>query len=378
MRAIFLLALLLAASPAQADRLPKVGLYSAAPGFLRQQQLPNGGYQAHEVPFPPVVDLNTLRITLERWPCFGDCPIYKVEIRGDGTVHYRGDGNVAISGRHRTTISKAAIDQLLVAFRKARFFSLLDTYRAEITDSSFYFISIAFDGHKKKVEDYVGLMVGMPKVVAELEEAIDSTAGTDRWIKGSMRSTVELKAEGWDFAGQDDEHQEFIVNAVRSAEPNLVAAILDAGVKPKGRFGCEAVTWSIFRNNVSALKKLLHLGSSLYWNPPPDDRANYSCDVLESAVSTISPEILRIVLAYHPNVNRVNEQGDTPLVLLVSAARSKPDEDLNACVELLLAAGADAHVRDSKGRTVLDVAADEKSPAVPILKRWMEAHPQSR
>jgi ankyrin repeat protein len=49
-----------------------------------------------------------------------------------------------------------------------------------------------------------------------------------------------------------------------------------------------------------------------------------------------------------------------------------------ARVELLLSFGADPYVRDAKGRTALDVAVAEKSPTVPVLKRWMEAHPQSR
>jgi len=46
--------------------------------------------------------------------------------------------------------------------------------------------------------------------------------------------------------------------------------------------------------------------------------------------------------------------------------------------QVLLDAGADPYARDSEGRTALDWANMWHSPSVPVLKRWMEAHPQSR
>jgi Domain of unknown function (DUF6438) len=379
MRVAFLIALLLGISAAHADRIPRVGIFS---GFPRAK-LPNGGYMPTEVPFPAVADLSTLRVTLERGQCFGSCPIYKVEIRGDGSVLFKGEGFVAISGHHRATISRATIERLVDAFREARFFSLLNNYSAAITDGSAIQISISFDGQKKVVGDYFGIEAGMPEKVRALEELVDTAAGTDRWIKGSLRSIAELKAEGWDFAGQDDEHQKMIMNAAETASSGLFNAVLDAGAKPNGFFGCGAAFEAAEHSDVRALKKLMRLKVPTNWDPPAGDKGyeDWSCNVLFAGLDSSDPEVLRTILAQRPDVNRVDEIGDTPLIYLVGRARAgrgKADRDVIARVELLLSFGADPYVRDAKGRTALDVAVAEKSPTVPVLKRWMEAHPQSR
>ncbi len=110
MRGIVLLAVLLIAPVAWAGAVPAVGVYSSSPAELARTRLAHGGYQAHDVPFPAVGDPASLRITLERGPCFGECPIYKVEVRGDGSVFYKGEGFVAGSGHHRATIPKESVD----------------------------------------------------------------------------------------------------------------------------------------------------------------------------------------------------------------------------------------------------------------------------
>src|ERR1700679_635735 len=103
---------------------------SPEPLVIDLPQVPNGGYQAAEIPFPSIIDPSTLRMTFERGHCVWGCPSYRVEIRGDGSVLFDGDEGVVIAGPHRTTIPKASVDRLLALFRKTRFFSLLDEYSA--------------------------------------------------------------------------------------------------------------------------------------------------------------------------------------------------------------------------------------------------------
>ncbi len=64
----------------------------------------------------------------------------------------------------------------------ADFYSMDDDYRATVTDMPAYVLSIMIDGHTKKVMDYVGSWVGMPAVITELENDVDSLANTSRWI----------------------------------------------------------------------------------------------------------------------------------------------------------------------------------------------------
>jgi len=132
--------------------------------------------------FPEIRDWSSLSITLERGACLGACPIYSVRISGDGTVVFRGVNCVAVKGEQVAHISAADVRQLFQKFRDADFFALSDRYAASVTDMPTYTTSISFDGHAKSVTDYAGSMVAMPRVVTDLENAIDKTAGTARFV----------------------------------------------------------------------------------------------------------------------------------------------------------------------------------------------------
>ena len=43
-------------------------------------------------------------------------------------------------------------------------------------------IAISFDSHEKRIVDYAGGHVGMPKAIDELEDTVDAAAGTGAWI----------------------------------------------------------------------------------------------------------------------------------------------------------------------------------------------------
>jgi hypothetical protein len=150
-----------------------------------QAQLGGGGpaRPPERVPFPPIVDFHSVTITLSRGPCFGSCPVYRVEIDGDGSVRYQGDRFVGVTGARTAHVRISKVRSLVRAFQKADFFWTFDSYRAPITDLPTYTLAIAFDGRSKQVVDYDGAMRGMPKEIAALEAAIDATAGTDRWVK---------------------------------------------------------------------------------------------------------------------------------------------------------------------------------------------------
>ena len=163
--------------------LAMAGAAHAAGAPLAGGKLPNGGRPLERVAFPAIHDWSTLKITLQRTMCFGRCPAYTVEIAGDGTVNWHGSSDVAAIGARGDKISAADVKILFGAFRDADFFWLLDNYNAQITDLPSYIVSIAYDGRRKTVSDYAGLMIGMPHAVVDLETLIDKTANTGRWIK---------------------------------------------------------------------------------------------------------------------------------------------------------------------------------------------------
>jgi hypothetical protein len=145
--------------------------------------LPPEQWAAKEVPFPAIKDWNSLHITLDRTGCLGSCPSYSVEIRGDGSVTFNGRDFVRMKGVQQETISKQAVADLLDEFRRADYFSLKDRYETSVTDIATYTTSIAFDGHKKQVVDYMGLRSGMPEAVVMVERSIDEAANSDQWVK---------------------------------------------------------------------------------------------------------------------------------------------------------------------------------------------------
>ncbi len=140
-------------------------------------------------PFPDVKDWNSLRFTLERPAGYcEECPAYRLEIRGDGTVIFEGEKRVfsdeahnrtsdhRIPGKYQGKISRPQVERLLGKFREADYFSLKDKYAQSATDLEDISTSLTIDGKTKKVIDYGGLEVGMPEAVTALEIAMDEAA----------------------------------------------------------------------------------------------------------------------------------------------------------------------------------------------------------
>ena len=128
-------------------------------------------------------DYNDLVITLERTPCHGFCPVYKLTIDGDGTVVYEGKDFVSTKNREETAISQDKIDQLVQEFKIIDYFSLNDEYTTRtITDAPSVITSIILDGKTKTIEHYHGDF-SAPEELTELEDRIDEIVNSEQWIK---------------------------------------------------------------------------------------------------------------------------------------------------------------------------------------------------
>ena len=155
------------------------------PGWVRFDEtvyvLPPERKPSKHVTFPKVKNWDTVQITLSRSGCLGSCPVYRIELHGDGTVLYDGKGYVAIKGQHRASVPIENVRDLVNKFREADYYSLQDEYVSPVLDHPTYETSIEIDGKFKRVKDYIGLSVGMPFVVSELEDAIDHFTGAEQW-----------------------------------------------------------------------------------------------------------------------------------------------------------------------------------------------------
>jgi hypothetical protein len=144
---------------------------------------------ALRVPFPVVRDWATLRIRLEMSPGYMGCIGTDIEIAGDGVLifegEYRRGGHSLTEWDHmRETdhLPPAAVRALVERFRQADFFWLHDSYTGDMQHAPYGWISIAFDGHKKRIRREDGRAAGMPAEVTALQEEIERLADRDRRV----------------------------------------------------------------------------------------------------------------------------------------------------------------------------------------------------
>ena len=133
--------------------------------------------------FPAVPD--DASITLERGPCFGSCPVYKVVIHGDGTVVFEGELYVAQEGEGRDTIPRDSVRALVARIDAEGFFALPDPLPCpeRMTDQSTATITVRVGSRAKEVHHYHGCSGwdGAARLGA-LERRIDRVVGIARWV----------------------------------------------------------------------------------------------------------------------------------------------------------------------------------------------------
>ena len=129
----------------------------------------------------PVISKDSkIAITLERTECYGRCPSYIVTLSNEGIV-FEGR-KFSTLGKHNDKINIKDVRRLAQKFIDADFYSMEGEYADLVTDFPTDILSITIDGQKKEVVDYVGEWVGMPAVIKELENEVDTLGGTSRWV----------------------------------------------------------------------------------------------------------------------------------------------------------------------------------------------------
>jgi len=126
-------------------------------------------------------------ITLERTPCFGGCPVYRLAVTSDGVVRYEGKAQVQKLGQASSRISPDTVQALLSELERAGYFSFASRYAAAepvcgryAADSPSVITSISSEGRTKRVEHDYGCGAA-PGALVVLERRIDEVLGSAQW-----------------------------------------------------------------------------------------------------------------------------------------------------------------------------------------------------
>jgi hypothetical protein len=88
--------------------------------------------EAPDQPVPPTTyKLQEVSFLLERGFCHGECPIYSVEVLGNGTVFYNGERHVRIEGQRSDFVTHEQVLELLSAIYDATFPDLMSGYHSK-------------------------------------------------------------------------------------------------------------------------------------------------------------------------------------------------------------------------------------------------------
>ena len=354
---------------------------------------------------PPILGPNSkVSISLQRTGCFGSCPSYTATVSTNGIV-FDGAYYVVARGKHTAAADAKQVRDLAKRFVAADFYSMDEKYVASVTDNPTYILSIDIDGHAKGVEDYVGEWEGMPAIISELEQQVDESAKTERWIEGGEGLVQALQGEKFNFQsfeaqtmlkeaashGQAETVRELVaagvpldllpapkrdkqevrtpsdtVGLLTSASRNFAALqiLLDAGVSRSNQIDKNmALVGSAGSGNIDAVRALIAYGA----NPNADlskltlteggqgmtIQGPGAGSVLIYAAESGNPEVVKEILRYNPNLEAKDREGKTAIFAAGDYRNSDKEGARVECVRLLAQAGADLNARDKDGNTAL-------------------------
>ncbi len=166
-------------------RLALVAMLAIA-GCAPRAGVPAGDSAAAD-PATSVSEFDRPVVTLERTPCFGSCPVYRVTIDASGMVRFEGKSHVIQLGPATAQIPEAAVDSLLEELRQGGYFDMPDRYVMDApdcgqyaTDSPTVITSATSEGITKRIQHDYGC-TDAPLSLRRLEQRIDQVAGTARW-----------------------------------------------------------------------------------------------------------------------------------------------------------------------------------------------------
>ena len=118
-------------------------------------------------------------ISVQKLPCMGNCPVYKVSIYSNRLVIFEGKENVSKIGTYTMKLDKQKFRELQLAFLNSDFFEMEDVYSAQIMDLQSTYLYFSYNGKEKKILDYYN----SPEVLKELAKMMEELYEQKDWKK---------------------------------------------------------------------------------------------------------------------------------------------------------------------------------------------------
>lgn len=115
----------------------------------------------------------TIVFEIERTPCFGYCPEYKMKIYKNGFVYLNAKRHLDMEGEYKSNISENKLNELIEEFNKNNFFSFEDKYTAKVTDLPTTTTTFRYEGEEKRIVDYHGAPKKLKNLEMELHALIE-------------------------------------------------------------------------------------------------------------------------------------------------------------------------------------------------------------
>ena len=126
-------------------------------------------------------------VTLERTPCFGGCPVYRISVTHEGVVSFEGRAGVRHLGAASKRIKPDQVAALLSELDRGGYFSFAPRYTpAEptcgryATDSPAAITSVSMGDRAHRIEHDYGCGAA-PGALVVLERRIDEALGSAEW-----------------------------------------------------------------------------------------------------------------------------------------------------------------------------------------------------
>ncbi len=118
-------------------------------------------------------------LSMERTPCFGVCPNYKITINADGKIFYEGKKGAPRIGKFEGQLNKKEAQKILKKFAKKNVNKAPNEYKTDVRDVSFlnYYFTINTENKTVKKANYG------PAYFESFAKEIDALAEKINWQK---------------------------------------------------------------------------------------------------------------------------------------------------------------------------------------------------